>query len=700
MLHQKVYRVTSVILLTALAGPFVASALSDELSGSSTGDEKAINDPLPGTEAADDLDALLELADNDFGQVARVNVTAPSLNVEVTTVSRKKSTVGRSPAAVYVISSEMIRRSGAQSIPEVLRMAPGVQVSRITGHQWAITIRGFNGLYSNKLQVQIDGRSAYTPLFGGVLWGTQGVPLSEIDRIEVIRGPGASVWGANAVNGIINIITKRAEETQGVFVQGGTGTMERGFTTLRYGTKLSDDFVGKVYGSWTDRNRSRPGNGVAPDDYRFGTAGFRIDSTGDGEDRLSLIGNYVNSRSGVSSRVPDFTGAPFSIAMFGDNKHTGTNILGRWEHDFSDQTKSTLQVFYDRNSIEAPFSITGSGLINHIDIFDVDHQLQHELNERHSLVMGVGYKYVSSYTNNVPGFLEFARSHRDFNLISAFIQDEITLVPEKSFLTVGAKVSDNSFSGFELQPTARLLWLPDDKHSVWAAVSRAVRLPTFFEMDGSVVLPPIATTPFAVFPRQIPSPSLAGQNVVAYEMGIRGQPVERFSWDLTTFINRYDNVGDGPTLGLTPVGPGVMVATQQRGNSGSAETYGTELSAVFDVSESMRVTGSYTYLRMYGVAASDKKAPINQLYLQSSMDLTETVEGDIVWRYVDSITGIARHYNAMDLRLAWRPTDNFEWAFVARNLLDDKHPEFASTPTGGVFTQVPTDVYSMVTFQY
>lgn len=687
---------TILIWAIVLHPAFLGSVSGDELVGPGVNEaEPRLNDPLLDGTEADDLDALLDLAEEDFGRVAKVNVTAPSLNVEVTTVSRKVSTVGRSAAAVFVISNEMIRRSGATNVPDVLRMAPGVQVARITAHQWAISIRGFNGLYANRLQVQIDGRSVYTPLFGGVIWSSQDVPLTEIERIEIIRGPGASVWGANAVNGIINVMTKNARTTQGTLVQAGTGTIERGIGNVRYGAELTKNVFGRVYGSWTDHDQHAAGSEGTPDDYRFGRMGFRIDDERFIDDRFTFTVNYYKGEAGSSSLEADFSGPPYQSRSVGNNLGEGISTLGRWEHDFSEDTKASLRASYDKNTFSLP-----SGFENDIDIFDLDYQLQHQLNKRHSLVTGLGYKYVTSRSVDAPGFLTFAQSKRDFNMVSGFIQDEITLVEEKSWLTLGAKASDNSFSGFEFQPTARILWLPDEKHSVWASASRAVRLPTFFEVDGTITLPAVSTSPVAVIPQQFPAEDLKGFNLTAFEVGIRGQPTEAFSWDLTTFINQYENIGETAPVTLSPVSPGVLLALAQRANDGSAEGYGSELAGVWDVSDDIKVRGAYTYTRIYGTASMTIGTPVNQLYLQTSLDLSETVEADITWRYVDSITDIVDHYNVMDLRLAWVPHPGFEWSVVARNLLDNKHPEFGVTPTGGAFTQVPTSVYSMITWRY
>ena len=653
--------------------------------------------PLNGEEA-DDLDALLDLADKDFSQVARVDVSAPSLNTEVTTVSRKKSTVGRSPAAVFVISQDMIRRSGATSIPEVLRMAPGVQVARISSHQWAVSIRGFNGLYSNRLQVQIDGRSVYTPLFGGVFWSIQNIPLADIQRIEVVRGPGGTVWGANAVNGIINVITKDAEATQGMLLQGGGGTMERGFGTVRYGTQLGEGTHARFYGSWFDRNHGVTGSHKANDDWDFGRTGFRIDSQIDPDNKMTFLGDYYDGTTGLTNTLPVIAGPPFSETLNGTDDYRGGDLLFRWEHRFSADSNSALQFYYDRAEFDVDFTVPGRGLASRINVIDIDFQHQHQLDDRHSIVWGAGYQDVCSKFVNSPDFIEVTRPERGFQRLSGFIQDEITIRPEEAFFTLGAKVSDNTFSGVEVQPTARILWLPDDRHSVWASVSRAVRVPTITDMDGILTLNPISTSPFPVFPRQVPG-SIGGQDVVSYEIGIRGQPTDELSWDLATFISRYDNLGDGPIISM-PTPPGDPFIVQARGKGGSAESYGAELSTTLQATSWMKLMGNYTFIEIFGTDADTAAAPLHQLYLQSSMDLSKTVEGDITWRYVDSVPTIANQYNTLDLRLAWKPFAGFEWAVVARNLLDHGHREFSPTVVGDVITGVPTEVYSVITWTY
>lgn len=702
MIHPngRLARLFVAAVLTGLPAGLAAEESVETAEATTSVDDEAL--PPVDEDAADDLDALLDLADNDFSQVARVNVAAPSLNMEVTTVSRKKSTVGRSAAAVYVISSDMIRRSGATTLPEVLRMAPGVQVARINSHQWAISIRGFNSLYSNKLQVQIDGRSVYTPLFGGVFWSVMNTPLADIERIEVIRGPGGTVWGANAVNGIINIITKHSRETTGLLVQAATGTMEHGNTTLRYGQDHGNGLTSRVYGTWADRNHGYSRSGLEPDAWTTGQTGFRVDYEADADDRFTLQGDYFDVDTGQANLTPNVMGPPFSTLLSGTTNYSGGNVLFRWNHDYSQTSDSALQIYYDRLDLSAPRPVANRTFANSMEVFDVDFQHGFRADARHDILWGLGYKHYSSTTQHWPGFLEFSPRSRFFDRFSGFVQDEITIRPEELLFTIGSKLSDNSYTGFEVQPTARLLWLPDDRTSVWAAVSRTVRIPTVNELDATITAPPVSTVPVAIFPQERPGSALRGHDVMAYELGIRRQPIEDFSWDFTTFINRYDNLGEGRDLGLFPVpgNPGALYFVRQTGIGGSAESYGAELTATVTPTNRTTLRGSYSYIQIFGTSATTAAAPRNQLYLQSSTQFSRQIEGDVIWRYVDHVPGIAPAYNVLDLRLAWKPWENLEWSFVARNLLDDKHPEYTHSPLGDVFTQVPTEVYTMMTLTY
>lgn len=665
---------------------------------------------VPGDEAldglleGDELDELLDLAEGDVEQLARVNVVAPALELEVTTVSRQKSTIGRSPAAVFVITNDMIRRSGVRSIPEALRLAPGVQVARLDANKWAISIRGFNGRFANKLLVQIDGRSVYTPLFAGVFWDVQDVLLEDIDRIEVIRGPGATVWGANAVNGVINIITKSTEDTQGSYFHAGAGTEERGFAAARYGGRLSDDATFRLYGKWFERDTGGAPNGDAHDDWRQARGGFRVDWTPTCVDRITLQGDYYDGSSGqrIFDAAPTMPPA-FVNVIDDDFDVSGGNVLARWTHELGEGADWSLQMYYDRTErarVQSPFS-------EDRDTFDIDFQYRVPLGIDHKLIMGAGYRITSDSITNLPT-IAFNPRERSVNLFSYFIQDEVTLVDELLFLTGGSKFQHNDFSGFEMQPTVRLLWTPTERHSIWGAVSHAVRTPSRADDDVNVTLLPQNQPPLPppVFQIVSGNRSFESEELTAFELGYREQPTREFSWDLAVFLHEFRNL-TGVMPG-TPFGPGFPAMGPTFlpltvANNGDGFTYGFEVASTYEVSESWRVSGAYSFLRM-DLDSDDSvgTSPRNQAYLMNSWDLTDDVQLDVIGRYVDSLSGMSiPSYLTADIRLGWQLTPDLELTLAGRHLLDAEHPEFGFDGfTGNVATQVQREFYGMVTWRH
>lgn len=639
----------------------------------------------------DELDELLAFAEGDVEQLSQVKVVAPALQEVVSTVSRQKSTVGKSPAAVFVISNEMIRRSGARSIPEVLRMAPGVQVHRVDSNKWSISIRGFLSPFSNKLLVQIDGRSVYTPLFAGVYWDVQDVLLEDVDRIEVIRGPGATVWGANAVNGVINVITKKAKDTQGVFVEAGGGT-ERGFSSARGGGQIGDNGWYRVYGKWFERDTGA-GLGFDPaDDWHMQRGGGRMDWELDGGMSLTLQGDYYEGTSGVRRGVP--VALPEGLRTIGSDENTrGGNVLARLSQQIDETTNWSLQTYYDYTFRE----IEDSGLVDDRDMIDIDFQFQSSPWLDHSIVWGIGYRYHQDEIRNAPFSLALTPTERDYDLISGFIQDEMTLIDETLFFTAGSKFEHNDFTGFEFQPSVRLLWTPDERHSIWAAASRAVRTPSRVEDDGRATFPPVV--PPGLFPVFKGSRDFESEDVVAYEAGYREQITKQLAVDVTGFFNDYNDI-----LGVTRETPtfeppeGLILPTLIN-NSGNAQSYGFEVSSSWQIAPWWRAFGSYSYMRMVGRDSND---PHNRLYLQSSWDVTEDIEFDAILRYVDDIPSSAiKHYTVMDLRASWEPSEGVELYVVGRNLLDRDHPEFftdANRPTSA--TSVRREVFAGVSLRF
>jgi iron complex outermembrane recepter protein len=647
-----------------------------------------------------------KLADLDIEQLAKTPVIVASMDIPVTSVSKQESTVGHSPAAIFVINPEMIRRSGATCIPEVLRMVPGMEVAHIDSNKWAITCRGFNGRYANKLLVLIDGRTVYTPVFSGVYWDTQDVVLEDIERIEVIRGPGGTLWGANAVNGVINVITKKAKDTQGAYVMAGGGTEEKLMDVFRYGGKIGDDGHYRVYGKHFDRGTFYDPNGDPEDAWRQGRFGFRTDMNldHDNTNNLTVQGDYYTGASGFQNNltIPDF---PFTQPFNGKEQVSGENVLARFRHVYNEDSDWALQVYYDH------YARSGGVLGQDVKTYDLDYQYRFPIGERHKITCGAGFRGIHDNLPSQDFFdIHFSPVQRTYNLTSQFLQDEITLAEDRWFLTLGTKLEQNDFTGFEVQPSARLLFTPDRRHSLWGAVSRAVRTPSRTEDNAVITFPPSVP---GVFPRLYGNPDAQSEKLMAYEIGFRTQATDKFSWDIAAFYNVYTNlwsvIQGNPFTEIDPPPPhGILPLLYNNStNLTSADTQGVELSANWSLSDTWRLYGQYTLLHMQ-IHQSDIELlkiadPQNQVYLRSSWDLSRDLKFDMIARYVDSITELyVPSYISMDLRLGWRPRKNLELAVVGQNLLDNQHLEF-NPDIESLFTpsaEVPRGVYGTITYKY
>ncbi len=395
------------------------------------------------------------------------------MSVEVTSVSKKKQKFSESAAAIFVITQEDIRRSGVTSIPEALRMVPGIQVARGSNNQWNISSRGFNERFTNKLLVLIDGRTLYNPLFAGVTWETQDTMLEDIERIEVIRGPGGALWGVNAVNGVINIITKHAQDTQGLLVSGVAGT-EEGIVSIRQGGSHGSDFQYRLFAKYFNRDTSFNAMG-AHDDTRMFRSGFRTDWQPATQDHVMVQGELYTGDSGQQSTVATTPTFPFGFTTGNEDlEMSGGHVLTRWEHTWDSGSDMALQFFYDR------YERTENTIKATIDTFDLDFQHRFGFFGNQELLWGLEYRYWVDDLKNTAGISVFPDSET-FDLLSGFLQDEITLIPDTLIITIGTKLSHNDFTGFEYQPSGRFLWKPIDGHSIWGAVSRAVRVPSGLE---------------------------------------------------------------------------------------------------------------------------------------------------------------------------------------------------------------------------
>src|ERR1700730_2447096 len=440
------------------------------------------------------------------------------MNVQVTSVSKRTQKVADAAAAIFVITQEDLRRSGATSIPEALRLVPGLEVARIDENKWAIGSRGFNGRFDNKLLVLIDGRSVYTPLFSGVYWNVQDVMLEDIDRIEVIRGPGATLWGANAVNGVINIITKKAKATQGGLVTAGGGTEERGSGSARYGSKFGNNTHYRVYGKYFDWGPSNYANGAtANDGWNALRGGFRADWAPSGPNSLTFEGDLYRSNYNETVTVPSLS-APYSNTFPNNGVYSGGNILGRWNHA-TEAGSMSLQMYYDHTT-----TVDNSLFVDHQNTFDIDFQDGFHVGDSHQIVLGLGYRSVRD--RNEPSFtVSLMPNHVSLNLFSAFMQDEISLVDNRLKLTLGSKFEHNTFTRFEIEPNARLLWTLSPNQSVRTSCSRAGPDPALTEEGlrlNSAVIPPGAPgnrSPFPAVLAVLGNPQFNSEDLLAYELG-------------------------------------------------------------------------------------------------------------------------------------------------------------------------------------
>jgi iron complex outermembrane recepter protein len=645
------------------------------------------------------------------------DVTAMSMedlmNVQVTSVSKRTQKLADAAAAIFVITQDDIRRSGATSIPEALRMVPGVQVARIDENKWAIASRGFNGRFDNKLLVLIDGRSVYTPLFSGVYWNIQDVMLEDVDRIEVIRGPGATLWGANAVDGVINIITKPSKSTQSVMVTAEGGTEQRGAANLRYGGKLNKDTYYRVFGKYFNFGPSLyPSTDIsANDNWDAWRGGFRTDWAPSGPNSITLQGDIHRSKFGETLTIPTLS-APFSSTYPNHGSFSGGNVLGRWNHAF-DNSSMTLQMYYDHTNI-----IDDTLFVDRQNIFDVDFQHGFHPGDHQEFMWGLGYRAISD-NNTSSATVSIQPNQLTLNQFSGFAQDEVSLFEKRLRITLGTKLERNEFTGFEVEPNARLLWTLTKNQSVWTAVSRAVRTPAITEQGlrlNSAVIPPgtpTNPTPFPTIVAVMGSHQFKSEDLLAYELGYRVQVNSNFSADIATFYNNYTHLRTAEPGLPFPEGspiPTDIVAPFVAANKMRGGTYGGEVFADWRILPKWRLLGSYSYLQMSlrkDPTSLDPlpdnpagSSPHNQFYLRSSIDLTKHFEHDLMVRYVDRLPGLnIPSYSSVDTHFTWKLASGWEISAGSQNLLNNRHLEFLPDFINTSPTEVRRTFYGSITWR-
>lgn len=618
------------------------------------------------------------------------------LDIDVTSVSRRPERLLEAPAAIQVISGEDIRRSGATSIPAALRLANNLDVAQENSHEWVISARGFSSDVGNKLLVLVDGRTVYTPLFSGVFWDRQDYVLEDIDRIEVISGPGGALWGANAVNGVISINTKNARDTQGLLLEAGGGMNPRGFASARYGGALSDNASFRVYGKYSDRDNEVFADGTdARDSWHSGQGGFRIDAQPSEQDSYTLQGDYYRNDE--------------RIASGGDATVSGGNLLGRWSRTISADSDMSLQVYYDHTRLTLPvpgvaFAPAGT-FEDKLQTYDIDFQHRLPWGERSEVVWGLGYRHTQDALDNAPA-LAFFPARLSQNLFSAFVQDEISLRDDLA-LTLGTKLEHTDYTGLEVEPSVRAQWDVSDRQSLWGAVSRAVRTPSRIDRDISQPDPAFLIVILRGGSR------FRSETVLAYELGYRGQLSSRLSAALSTFYNDYDDLRSTSTSPPDPLF-GLPFPFFFENNL-EGETYGFELSADLQLLDRWRLHAAYRLLQEdirvkpgrtdFNNALNETSDPQQQISVRSSVELPQDVELNTILRWVDTrrinnvgLPAAVPDYMELDLSLNWHPTQSLELALVGQNLLHDHHPEYSAP--GPARVEIERSIYGKVVWRY
>lgn len=648
------------------------------------------------------------------------------MGIEVTLPSRGGGTLFETAAAVYVLTGDDLRRSGVTSIPEALRLVPGMQVGHIGASKWAISARGFNDRFAQKLLVLIDGRNIYSPLFGGVFWEDHDLIFADVERIEIIRGPGATLWGANAVNGIVNIVTRGTDQTQGGLVQLGAGSEERALAALRYGGSWGQNAQYRVYGKFVDRDAYVDSNGArAADQWQMLNLGFSSEWRPNNRDELSAQGGLRDSEAGQTWRFPTLA-APYLESFNSTSNGSGAYAMLHWKRTLSPSSDLRVQSYYTRRRVRDLFNGENR------NSYDLDFQ-HRSLHGRHHVVWGLGYRFTSDDTRS--SFkVSFDPARRSDYLYSAFAQDEIAL-HDHLRLTIGSKFEHNAYTGFEYQPNARVLWTPGAQHVMWAAVARAVRTPSRADAAVRIALRTFPSETFLPFADANSPPTLAyivgnrafrSEKLLAYEAGYRVRPHENFFVDAAVFYNRYDDLRSGviaaPTLVELPTPHftiDLLIANAMRGRS-----LGGEFAAEWQPARHrLRVVYSYLNVDLQLKAGAqpeskdvEKGNPEHQFYVWPSFDLRPNLQFDAIGRYVGNIfkdkesDGAAYEaylpkrdidaYFELDLRLAWQLNERAELALVGQNLLQKHHAEFADFFIDSLPTETQRGIYVSASWKF
>jgi iron complex outermembrane receptor protein len=604
--------------------------------------------------------------------------------LRVTSVSRRAETLSEAAASIYVITAEDIRRSGATSIAEALRLAPGVEVARTGANEWTISIRGFSSDLSNKLLVLIDGRTVYSPLFAGVYWDVQDTLLADIERIEVVSGPGATLWGANAVNGVINIITQSAADTPGTLAQVAAGDEEQ-HAGFRMGWAINDKMDARAYVKAFDREASEFATGAsANDDWKMAQTGFALTWQATDVDRVDVRADLYDGEESALLRG-DFTlGTLPATNIPGTVDLSGHNVLARWRRELGADSDWFVQFYYDHTDRQIPGSFNEAR-----DTFDFEYQRDFANMGRHDIIWGVGLRQTSDDIGNTL-FATFDPPSRTDQRIGTFLQDRIELVADRFYLTVGSKFSDNDYTGFEYQPSVRLTWVVSPGQTVWTAVSRAVRIPARLNTDLQLIAPfSVPALPFPVYVNVMGNDEFDSEELLAYEAGYRVAISDQLSLDVAVFDNYYDELQtqEGSPAFVVPGPPQYLWIPAMLDNLMEGETYGGTLAVNWQPVPRLRLQLNYAYLELdltskpgsndVGAPNVAGNSPETQIGARAFLELPHDLSLYVGARYVDDLPNQSvPSYTAVDLNFGWDPTERLRIALTVHNANDDRHLEF------------------------
>jgi iron complex outermembrane receptor protein len=636
------------------------------------------------------------------------------MNMEVTSVSKKEQKLSHTASAIFVITQEDIRRSGATNIPDLLRMVPGMDVGEINSSTWAVSARGFNQQFSNKLLVMIDRRIVYTATFAGVFWDTLDLPLEDIERIEVIRGPGGAVWGANAVNGVISIFTKKASETQGGLIEAGAGNIQQAFGMAQYGGALNSGTDYRVYTKYFDQyHQLDPFGQNGGDGWHAVRSGFRVDSILSPKDSLMFEGDVSVGREGeYGFKLPSVT-SPGFIAVGEQIDIADGSFVSAWDHSLSSTSDTHFQLSYDRHMRDDPLNPEIRNTL------DLDFQHHFSWGNRQDIVWGLGYRYTP---DQIKGSLTVSMNpvSRSLQVFDAFLQDELALIPHELYLTLGLKFEHNDYTGFEIMPDVRMAWTPTSRQTLWAAVSRDLRVPS--RNDTNLVLN-IGTGPAGPpnLLRLLGNPNFKDERLIAYEFGYRTTLSEHLTFDLATYFNDYDGLQTTepgtPFEELTPP-PAHLVQPLTYENLMHGETHGAEVAVNWKATNRWTISPGYAFeqLHMHTAPTSldtqtaifiEGAAPRQSAQLRSHLDLPRGLAWDTSAYFVGRLihqgplTNVAiPAYTRVDTGLTWKIGERIAFSVFGQNLVQDHHFEFEDTDGSIQNGQIKRSAYAKFTWRF